>query len=754
MVTVNGAHLTRPRVFDAENAFSFDLVELFTSGRVEQNWLHTKERCGCRTRLRRGRTRKRCQHVTTSFGLPPCVNDRTCAFADNIVVPVPSFWVDRLTHGAEDAERRQVVFLNKLFAHAHQRTDRSRCGVELSNLVLFTHSPETASVWVGRNAFEHQGGAAVSERTVDDVRVASNPTHVSGTPVYVAFMVVEGVFVGHRCVDQITTSRVHNALWLTSRTRGVENEQRVFCVHRTCRALWRCVRHEVFHVNVTAINPSGLPLIILDGWGIAANPAVSAIDHGRTPFVDSLSAYPTSQLQASGRAVGLPDGQMGNSEVGHMNLGAGRIVYQDLVKIDLAIEERSLLQNTVFTDLLATAQGKKLHVLGLVSDGGVHSHIAHLKGLLSLFHEAGLDNVVLHAFTDGRDCDPQSGAGFLADVEAHMAQTTGRIGSITGRYFAMDRDKRWERVKKAYDALVHGNGQSWSGTAADDVKASYTAGVTDEFIEPIVLSDDRIQNGDVILFFNYRTDRGRELTQVLSQEAFPEHGMEPLTTHYYTLTNYDKTFQGVQAIFEKDHLRDTMGEVLERAGKRQIRIAETEKYPHVTFFFSGGREEPYEGEKRLLCPSPKVATYDLQPEMSAFDIRDAILPELEAESADFICLNFANPDMVGHTGSMEAAIIAVETVDQCTRAIVEKGLAHGYSFFILADHGNADCMKNPDGSPHTAHTTQPVPFHLVSPEGHHAATLADGVLGDVAPTILAWMGVEQPEAMTGKSLLG
>jgi len=495
-------------------------------------------------------------------------------------------------------------------------------------------------------------------------------------------------------------------------------------------------------------------LIILDGWGIAANPAVSAIDQGHTPFVDSLSAYPTSQLQASGRAVGLPDGQMGNSEVGHMNLGAGRIVYQDLVKIDLAIEERSLLQNTVFTDLLATAQGKKLHVLGLVSDGGVHSHIAHLKGLLSLFHEAGLKNVVLHAFTDGRDCDPQSGAGFLADVEAHMAQTTGRIASITGRYFAMDRDKRWERVKRAYDALVHGTGQVWNGSASDAVKASYAAGVTDEFLEPVILTDDRIQDGDVVLFFNYRTDRGRELTHVLSQEAMPEFQMAPLTTHYYTLTNYDKTFKNIQVIFEKDNLSNTMGEVLERAGKRQIRIAETEKYPHVTFFFSGGREEPYEGEKRLLCPSPKVATYDLKPEMSAFDIRDAILPELEAESADFICLNFANPDMVGHTGSMEAAIIAVETVDQCTRAIVEKGLAHGYSFFILADHGNADCMKNPDGSPHTAHTTQPVPFHLVSPEGYQAVTLADGVLGDVAPTILAWMGVEQPEAMTGKSLLG
>ncbi|MDG1252753.1 MAG: 2,3-bisphosphoglycerate-independent phosphoglycerate mutase [Schleiferiaceae bacterium] len=494
-------------------------------------------------------------------------------------------------------------------------------------------------------------------------------------------------------------------------------------------------------------------LMILDGWGIAANPEVSAVDLGHTPFVDGLHRYPTAQLEASGRAVGLPEGQMGNSEVGHMNLGAGRVVYQDLVKIDLAIEEKSLLQNKVFLDLLASAKGKRLHLLGLVSDGGVHSHIAHLKGLLSLFHEAGLEDVALHAFTDGRDTDPQGGQTYLAEVEAHMAQTTGRVASIVGRYFAMDRDKRWERVKKAYDALVYGQGLIFHGSASEAVTSAYSRGQSDEFIEPIILDDAKIQHGDVVLFFNYRTDRGRELTKVLSQEAMIEFGMEPIATDFYTLTNYDKTFHGVRSVFEKDNLSDTLGEVLERAGQRQIRIAETEKYPHVTFFFSGGREEAFEGERRLLCPSPKVATYDLQPEMSAFDIRDAIIPELEGESCDFVCLNFANPDMVGHTGSLEAAIKAVETVDQCSQAIVEAGLKHGYSFFILADHGNADCMKNPDGSPHTAHTTQPVPFHLVSAENLSQVHLNSGVLGDVAPSILDWMGIPKPDAMTGKSLL-
>ncbi|HAB31915.1 MAG TPA: 2,3-bisphosphoglycerate-independent phosphoglycerate mutase [Cryomorphaceae bacterium] len=495
-------------------------------------------------------------------------------------------------------------------------------------------------------------------------------------------------------------------------------------------------------------------LIILDGWGIPSDPSVSAIDLGATPFYDSLTGrYPKTQLEASGRAVGLPEEQMGNSEVGHMNLGAGRIVYQDLVRIDLALEDGTFAKNPVVSELAQIgASYGRIHLLGLLSDGGVHSHINHLKGILHTLHEAKASKVFVHAFTDGRDTDPQSGAGFVGELESYMAQTTGRLASLCGRYFAMDRDKRWERVKRAYDALVHGTGQVWNGSASDAVKASYAAGVTDEFLEPVILTDDRIQDGDVVLFFNYRTDRGRELTQVLSQEAFPAWDMEPLDTDYFTLTNYDKTFKGIEVIFEKDNLKDTMGEVLEAAGRTQIRIAETEKYPHVTFFFSGGREEPFQGEKRLLCPSPKVATYDLQPEMSAFDIRDAILPELEAESADFICLNFANPDMVGHTGSMEAAIIAVETVDQCTRAIVEKGLGHGYTFFILADHGNADCMKNPDGSPHTAHTTQPVPFHMVSPEAKDH-TLHSGVLGDVAPTILHWMGLDQPSAMTGNSLI-
>ncbi len=498
-------------------------------------------------------------------------------------------------------------------------------------------------------------------------------------------------------------------------------------------------------------------LIILDGWGLPADPSVSAIDLGSTPFYDSLRArYPFSQLEASGRAVGLPDGQMGNSEVGHMNLGAGRIVYQDLVRIDVALENGEFAQNPVFADLAQRgAAGQRIHLLGLVSDGGVHSHIAHLKGILTELSAAGAVNVFVHAFTDGRDTDPQSGAGFLGDLEAHMAETTGQLATLTGRYYAMDRDKRWERVKIAYDALVQGIGTAWSGTGQEALSTSYAQGTTDEFLLPHVLAPDgRIQPGDAVFFFNYRTDRGRELTQALSQGGLDAEAMKPVPDlHYVTLTRYDASFKGIKVVFEKDNLADTMGEVLERAGKTQIRIAETEKYPHVTFFFSGGREEPFVGESRILRASPKVATYDLQPEMSAYELRDALIPELVNGSADFVCLNFANPDMVGHTGVLEAAIKACETVDQCAQAVVEAGLNHGYSFFILADHGNADCMRNPDGSPHTAHTTRPVPFFLVTNESTDGLTLANGVLGDVAPTILEWMNVPQPAAMTGQSLL-
>ena len=499
-------------------------------------------------------------------------------------------------------------------------------------------------------------------------------------------------------------------------------------------------------------------LIILDGWGIPLDPSVSAIDLAATPFYDSLSGrYPKSQLEASGRAVGLPEGQMGNSEVGHMNLGAGRIVYQDLVRIDLALEDGTFAKNPVVSELAKiAAAGGRIHLLGLLSDGGVHSHINHLKGILKTLHDAKASNVFVHAFTDGRDTDPQSGAGFVGELESYMAQTTGRLASLCGRYFAMDRDKRYDRVKIAYDALTQGIGQLWTGTGSDALRASYAQGTTDEFLLPHILdTDGLIRPGDTVLFFNYRTDRGRELTEALHQGGLESEGMIPVANlRFVTMTRYRSSYQGIDVIFDKDNLIDTLGEVLSKAGKKQIRIAETEKYPHVTFFFSGGREEPFEGEQRLLRASPKVATYDLQPEMSAFELRDALIPVLIKGEADFICLNFANPDMVGHTGILEAAIKACETVDQCTQSLVEVGLESGYSLFILADHGNADCMRNPDGSPNTAHTTQPVPLFLVSNDSAiQGLTLAQGVLGDVAPTILDWMGIPAPSAMTGKSLL-
>lgn len=503
-------------------------------------------------------------------------------------------------------------------------------------------------------------------------------------------------------------------------------------------------------------------LVILDGWGLARNPEVSAVDKAKTPFFDSLMAtYPHSQLEASGLAVGLPPGQMGNSEVGHMNLGAGRVVYQDLVKINLAVESGDLAKEPVLQEAFAYAKAnsKKLHLMGLVSDGGVHAHTEHLKGLLSAAHSAGLNNVFIHAFMDGRDTDPKGGQHYLQDVLNHAAQTTGQVGSIIGRYYAMDRDKRWERVKLAYDLLVHGTGTA-SQNPIQSIVESYEAGVTDEFIKPIVITDANgkplapIAEGDVVLCFNFRTDRGREITQVLTQQAFPEFGMEPLNLHYITLTNYDDTFKNVKVIYSKDNLDNTLGQVLEAAGKTQIRIAETEKYPHVTFFFSGGRETEFEGERRLLCPSPKVATYDLQPSMSAPDIAKAIVPELEAGSADFVCLNFANTDMVGHTGVFSAAVEAAETVDHCLQQVINAALKGGYTSLVLADHGNSDCMVNEDGSPNTAHTTAPVPFIVVSPEweGKQQPAPKDGKLGDVAPTILNLMGVGIPAEMTGEVL--
>lgn len=499
--------------------------------------------------------------------------------------------------------------------------------------------------------------------------------------------------------------------------------------------------------------------MILDGWGIAKNKKVSAVDEANTPFIDSLySRYANSKLQASGLSVGLPEGQMGNSEVGHMNIGAGRVVYQDLVRINKAIQEDELKDNEVLTAAFSYAikNKKKVHFIGLLSDGGVHSHIGHLKGLISLAHRKGVRDLFVHAFMDGRDTDPKSGLGFIEDLLSHLKATSGNLASIIGRYYAMDRDKRWERVKLAYDLLVSGKGEQIS----DPLKAiqqSYANGVTDEFIKPISITDTsgtaiaRIENGDVVLCFNFRTDRGREITQVLTQQDFPEQQMKKLSLYYITLTTYDESFKDVKTIFEKDNLEKTLGEVVSGAGKKQIRIAETEKYPHVTFFFSGGRETVFPGESRILCPSPKVATYDLQPEMSARDIRDKIIPELEARSADFICLNFANPDMVGHTGVFEAAVKACETVDSCAQSVTEVALKQGYATIIIADHGNAEMMVNDDGTPNTAHTTNLVPCILADDKFH--GKLKDGKLGDLAPTILKLMGIAAPKEMTGNVLL-
>lgn len=501
-------------------------------------------------------------------------------------------------------------------------------------------------------------------------------------------------------------------------------------------------------------------LAILDGWGLGPNPNVSALAQANTPFIDyALKTFPNTTLEASGLAVGLPAGQMGNSEVGHMNLGAGRVVYQNLVKLNMAVENGSLGKEPVIQQAFeyAKANNKKVHFIGLVSNGGVHSHINHLKGLLTAAYEFGFtENVFVHAFTDGRDCDPHSGKGFIQDLINHMDATTGKLASIIGRYYAMDRDKRWERVKLAYDLLVNGVGKE-TKDPLQAIQDSYDEGVTDEFIQPIVCVNNHfpvamIEDHDVVICFNFRTDRGREITEVLSQQDFPEYGMKKLDLYYVTLTNYDKTFQNVRVVFDENVLQNTMGEVLEAAGKSQIRIAETEKYPHVTFFFSGGREAEFVQEKRLLCPSPKdVATYDLKPEMSAYDITNAIVPELENESADFVCLNFANTDMVGHTGVFSAAVKAAETVDACIQKVATTAYEHGYAVFILADHGNSDVMINPDGTPNTQHTTNLVPFIVMDKD--HTWNLKPGKLGDVAPTILKVMGIDIPKEMTGNILV-
>jgi len=499
--------------------------------------------------------------------------------------------------------------------------------------------------------------------------------------------------------------------------------------------------------------------MILDGWGIATNPDVSAVDKANTPFIDSLyTKYPHSTLQASGLAVGLPEGQMGNSEVGHMNIGAGRVVYQDLVKVNKAVAEGDLNTNPILQKAFSQAQAsrKKVHFIGLVSDGGVHAHIDHVKGLCDAAHFNGVKDVFIHAFTDGRDTDPKGGLAYLEDLQNHCTTSVGKIASVVGRYYAMDRDKRWERVKLAYDALVHGEGER-SKNIDNSIRKSYDNGVTDEFIRPIIQVDDLgrpigcIEDGDIVICFNFRTDRGREITEVLTQRSFEDYSMRKLNLHYITFTTYDETFENIEVIFEKDNLQNTLGEILAVHGKKQIRIAETEKYPHVTFFFSGGREQVFEGETRILCSSPKVATYDLQPEMSAFEIAKKINIELYKKEADFICLNFANADMVGHTGVFEAAVKACEAVDKCAESVITTALENDYTIIVIADHGNSDCMVNPDGSPNTAHTTSLVPCIMV--DNKSRLEVRDGKLGDLAPTILKLLGVEIPLEMKGDVLL-
>jgi 2,3-bisphosphoglycerate-independent phosphoglycerate mutase len=496
-------------------------------------------------------------------------------------------------------------------------------------------------------------------------------------------------------------------------------------------------------------------LIIMDGWGLGKVKNSDAIQHAKTPFVSALyDKYPNATLVTCGEDVGLPEGQMGNSEVGHLNLGAGRIVYQELQRINVAIKTGEFASNPTLLEAIdfAKQNNKPLHLMGLISDGGVHSHINHVKALTTICAEKGLQNVLIHAFTDGRDTDPKSGLAFLTDLQSHLDKSTGQIATVTGRYYAMDRDKRWERVKLAYDVLVNGIGEK-TDNVLDAVKKSYADNVTDEFIKPIInlqVKHSTIKDGDVVICFNFRTDRCREITQVLTQTDFPDFGMTKLDLHYTTITQYDHTYKNVNVIFETDDLKNTLGEVLQQNNKTQIRIAETEKYPHVSFFFSGGREKEFTGEKRIMVQSPKVATYDLQPEMSAYEVTDAIVKEIENNPADFICLNFANADMVGHTGVWEAVIKAVETVDNCVKKVVTAALKQNYAAFILADHGNADYEINEDGTPNTAHTLNLVPFFIVDNEWK--GTIKNGKLGDIAPTILAMMHLPIPKEMNGNIL--
>ncbi|MFN8332034.1 MAG: 2,3-bisphosphoglycerate-independent phosphoglycerate mutase [Saprospiraceae bacterium] len=499
-------------------------------------------------------------------------------------------------------------------------------------------------------------------------------------------------------------------------------------------------------------------LIILDGFGLGPVHEADAIFQANTPCFDALMlSRPHSTLITHGLDVGLPDGQMGNSEVGHINLGAGRIVYQDLTRIDLAIGPGELKRNKVLLELMdyASAQNKAIHLIGLVSDGGVHSHLNHLLALCDLLQASESRQIYIHAITDGRDTDPHAAKGYLAQLENHIRDTRIRVSTVVGRYYAMDRDKRWERTQQAYDLYVHGQGVT-ATNAQDAIQASYEQGVTDEFIKPILILDEQgsaypsISDGDVVLCFNFRSDRLRQLTTVLNQESIEGYPMIPLDLHYYTMTEYDKTYKGVQLIFPKISMDQSLGEMLSRYGASQLRIAETEKYPHVTFFFNGGREAPFSGERRILIPSPKVATYDLKPSMSAEAVTDALVADLHTNHPEFVCLNFANTEMVGHTGVFSAAVEAAETVDRCLQRVLDEAVPQGYHIIILADHGNADCMINPDGSPNTAHTKNPVPCILISQKPYG---INSGRLCDIAPTILKLMELPAPAVMTGQNLL-
>ncbi|MFW6100418.1 MAG: 2,3-bisphosphoglycerate-independent phosphoglycerate mutase [Bacteroidota bacterium] len=500
-------------------------------------------------------------------------------------------------------------------------------------------------------------------------------------------------------------------------------------------------------------------LIILDGWGLGEESERNVIHTANTPYMDSLmEKYPNSRLHASGENVGLPEGQMGNSEVGHLNIGAGRIVYQDLVRINKAIEDGTFDQNQVLNDAFQYAKENNagVHFIGLVSDGGVHSSDKHLYKLADMTGDWGLDKVYIHALTDGRDTDPYSGKGYVRNLQDHLKQSNGQIASLVGRFYGMDRDKRWDRIKEAYDLFVHGKGKQ-TKDVVQAIQESYDEGLTDEFIKPIVVTDENdqpvgtIKENDVVICFNFRTDRLREITQVLTQKDMPEHGMQTLSLYYLTMTNYDKTFKGVKVIYGKEDIVNTMGEIVAKNNKKQLRIAETEKYAHVTFFFSGGREEKFDNEKRILINSPQeVKTYDEKPEMSAYEVKDAVVEEMKKQEMDFICLNFANGDMVGHTGVYDAIRQAVEAVDSCLRDVVEAAKANGYEAIIIADHGNADNAVNKDGSPNTAHSTNPVPIVLVS-ENYHS--VQEGILADVAPSLLKLMNIPQPEEMKGKCLV-